>query len=296
MAKPQMTPSLFADLAVNGLVLGGIYAVVAIGLNLQYGLMRILNIAHGEFLMLGAFIMFSLHVGTGLNPLLFLPVVVLICFVLGLVLYRLVFRRLAAISGSLDQVEERSLIIGFGLLFILQNVATLIWGADLRGYDFLSSTVKMGGVIVTLNRLLVLLLALLVSAGLILLLQRTLIGKAVRGMLQSPLGAQLVGVDAKRLNPMVFGLGIAMAGLAGSLLSMIYEISPSVGESYTIMALIVITLGGLGSIGGSFMAAMTLGLIESFGTYLTNPSMKMILSYSVFVLILMLRPKGLFAR
>jgi branched-chain amino acid transport system permease protein len=127
-------------------------------------------------------------------------------------------------------------------------------------------------------------------------LQRTLLGKAVRGMLQSPLGAWLVGIDTKRLHPFVFALGIAMAGLGGGLLSMIYEVSPSMGESYTVMALIVITLGGLGSIGGSFAAAMLLGLIESFGTHFTNPSLKMLLSYGLFVLILMARPKGLFAK
>lgn len=291
-----MNLSLFADLAVNGLVIGGIYAVIAIGLNMQYGLMRILNIAHGEFLMIGAFLTFMLHTSTGLNPLWLVPVVMLASFALGLLLHRLVFRRLAATSKSLDQVEERSLIIGFGLMFILQNAASLIWGADLRGYDFMSEPIKFGGVIVTQNRLLVLFLALAVSAGLILLLQRTLLGKAVRGMLQSPLGAYLVGIDTQRLHPFVFALGITMAGLAGALLSMIYEISPSVGESYTIMALIVITLGGLGSIGGSFAAAMLLGLVESFGTHLTNPSLKMLLSYSVFVLILIFKPKGLFAK
>jgi branched-chain amino acid transport system permease protein len=291
-----MNLSLFADLAVNGVVIGGIYAVIAIGLNMQYGLMRILNIAHGEFLMIGAFLIFMLHTLTGISPLWFLPVVALISFGLGLLLHRLIFKRLAASSKSLDQVEERSLIIGFGLMFILQNAASLIWGADLRGYDFMSTPVKYGGVIVTQNRLLVLFLALAVSAGLIMLLQRTLLGKAVRGMLQSSLGAYLVGIDTQRLHPLVFALGIAMAGLAGSLLSMIYEISPSMGEPYTVMALIVITLGGLGSIGGSFAAAILLGLVESFGTHLTNPSLKMLLSYSVFVLILIFKPKGLFAK
>ena len=203
---------------------------------------------------------------------------------------------MSATSRSLDQVEERSLIISFGLMFILQNAASLIWGADLRGYDFMSTPVKYGGVIVTQNRLLVLFLAMAASVGLILLLQRTLLGKAVRGMLQSPLGAWLVGIDTQRLHPFVFALGIAMAGLAGALLSMIYEVSPSIGESYTVMALIVITLGGLGSIGGSFAAAMLLGLVESFGTHFTNPSLKMLLSYGIFVLILMIRPKGLFAK
>jgi branched-chain amino acid transport system permease protein len=291
-----MDLSLFADLAVNGLVIGGIYAVIAIGLNMQYGLMRILNIAHGEFLMVGAFLTFTLHTTTGISPVWLLPVVVVISFLAGLLLHRLVFKRLTATSKSLDQVEERSLIVGFGLMFILQNMASLIWGADLRGYDFMSETVKYGGVIVTQNRLLVLFLALLASIGLILLLQRTLLGKAVRGMLQSPLGAWLVGIDTARLHPFVFALGVAMAGLAGSLLSMIYEVSPSIGESYTVMALIVITLGGLGSIAGSFAAALLLGLVESFGTHFTNPSLKMLLSYGIFVLILITRPKGLFAR
>ena len=291
-----MDLSLLADLVVNGLVIGGIYAVIAIGLNMQYGLMRILNIAHGEFLMVGAFLMFTLHTVTGISPLLLLPVVVAVSFGAGLVLHRLVFKRLSATSKSLDQVEERSLIVGFGLMFILQSMASLIWGADLRGYDFMSTPLKYGGVIVTQNRLLVLALALAASVGLMLLLQRTLLGKAVRGMLQSPLGAWLVGIDTQRLHPFVFALGIAMAGLAGALLSMIYEVSPSMGETYTVMALIVITLGGLGSIGGSFAAAMLLGLIESFGTHFTNPSLKMLLSYGIFVLILMTRPKGLFAR
>jgi branched-chain amino acid transport system permease protein len=291
-----MDLSLFADLAVNGLVIGGIYAVIAIGLNLQYGLMRILNIAHGEFLMIGAFLTFTLHTVTGASPLLWLPVVVALCFGGGLLLHRLVFRRLTATSKSLDQVEERSLIIGFGLMFILQNAANLIWGADIRGYDFMSEPVKYAGVVVTQNRLLVLFLAVAASVGLILLLQRTLLGKAVRGMLQSPLGAWLVGIDTQRLHPFVFALGIAMAGLAGSLLSMIYEVSPNIGETYTVMALIVITLGGLGSIGGSFAAAILLGLVESFGTHFTNPSLKMLLSYGIFVVILMTRPKGLFAK
>src|SRR4051812_45312516 len=136
-----MDLSLLADLVVNGLVIGGIYAVIAIGLNMQYGLMRILNIAHGEFLMVGAFLMFTLHTVTGISPLLLLPLVVAISFAAGLLLHRLVFRRLSATSKSLDQVEERSLIVGFGLMFILQSMASLIWGADLRGYDFMSTPV-----------------------------------------------------------------------------------------------------------------------------------------------------------
>jgi branched-chain amino acid transport system permease protein len=122
------SPSLIADLVINGLLIGGLYAIVAMGLNLQYGMLRILNIAHGEFLMIGAFITYTLKVATGANPLWFLPLSAIAMFALGLLLHATVFRRLSAISASLDIMEEKSLIVGFGLLFILQNAAVLIWG------------------------------------------------------------------------------------------------------------------------------------------------------------------------
>jgi branched-chain amino acid transport system permease protein len=291
-----VTWSLFADLAVAGLITGGLYAVVALGLNLQYGLMRIMNIAHGEFVMIGAYVTYALRTATGASPLWFLPISALAMFALGLVLHRLIFRRLAATSANAEVMEERSLLIGFGLMFILQNVALLIWGADLRGYDYLAQPLQYGGVIVTANRVLVFGVVVAISAALIVVLKTTLVGKAVRGMLQSPLGALLVGIDIRKLHPLCFALGLALAGAAGSLLSMIYEISPSIGESYTVTALIVITLGGLGSVVGSLMGAVLLGLVESFGMYLTSPSLRTLLSYGVFVLVLLVRPKGLFAR
>jgi branched-chain amino acid transport system permease protein len=288
--------SLFADLAVAGLITGGIYALIAIGLNLQYGLLRIMNIAHGEFLMVGAYLTYALRMATGASPLWFLPVSAAAMFVLGLALHRLIFRRLAATSASPEVLEERSLLIGFGMMFVLQNLALLIWGADLRGYDYLADPLQYHGVIVTANRVLVFGVVVVISAALMIALRTTMAGKAVRGMLQSPLGALLVGVDTRRLHPICFALGLAMAGAAGSLLSMIFEVSPSMGESYTVTALIVITLGGLGHIAGSFIGALLLGLVESFGMYFTSPSLKVLLSYGVFVLVLLIRPRGLFAR
>ena len=290
------SPSLIADLVINGLLIGGLYAIVAMGLNLQYGMLRILNIAHGEFLMIGAFITYTLKVATGANPLWFLPLSAIAMFALGLLLHATVFRRLSAISASLDIMEEKSLIVGFGLLFILQNAAVLIWGSDLHGYDFMTETVRIGGVTFTANRLLVLALAVLASAGLIAALRFTLIGKAIRGMVQAPLGAMLVGVNTGTLHLLCFAIGLALAGLAGSLLSMIYLISPDMGTPYLITALIVITLGGLGSLTGSMAGGIILGLVETFGVYFSDPSLKISLSYAVFVLVLLFRPRGLFAR
>jgi branched-chain amino acid transport system permease protein len=290
------SPSLVGDLVINGLLIGGLYAIVAMGLNLQYGMLRILNIAHGEFLMLGAFVTYTLKVATDANPLWFLPLSAIAMFALGLFLHATVFRRLSAISASLDIMEEKSLIVGFGLLFILQNAAVLIWGSDLHGYDFMTETVRVGGITFTANRLLVLALAVLTSAGLIAALRFTLLGKAIRAMVQAPLGAMLVGVNTRTLHPLCFAIGLALAGLAGSLLSMIYLISPDMGTPYLITALIVITLGGLGSLAGSMAGGIILGLVETFGVYFSDPSLKISLSYAVFVLVLLFRPRGLFAR
>ncbi len=284
------------ELAASGLITGGIYAVVAIGLNLQYGLMRIMNISHGEFLMLGAYFTWLAHTVLDLNPLVSLPLVALALFVLGLVVYRLCFRPIARTAPAVEVIEARSLLVGFGLMFLVQNAAYLAWGADLRGYSYLADPVDIAGARFTANRLVVFGFAVAASLALLAVLRWTLIGKAVRAMMQSPTGAQLVGIDTAVLHPVVFGAGLALAGVAGGLLSMVYEISPSMGEPYTVIALIVITLGGLGSALGSLVGGFILGLVEAFGMHFTSPSLKMLLSYSVLVAVLLARPKGLFSR
>jgi branched-chain amino acid transport system permease protein len=288
--------TFWLELAATGLITGGIYAVVAIGLNLQYGLMRIMNISHGEFLMLGAYLTWLAHSVLKVNPLVFVPVVAVVLFLVGLAVYRLCFRRISRTAPSVDVIEARSLLVSFGLMFLVQNAAYLAWGADLRGYSFLDQPVEIGGARFTANRLVVFGFALGASLVLLAILRYTLIGKAVRAMMQSPTGAQLVGIDTGVLHPAVFGAGLALAGVAGALLSMVYEISPAMGEPYTVTALIVITLGGLGSTAGALLGGLLLGLVEAFGMHFTSPSLKMLLSYAVFIAVLLARPKGLFAR
>ena len=294
------------ELLAGGLITGGIYALVALGLNLQYGLMRILNIAHGEFLMLGAYLTWMAQtalVGDApsawplwLAPLLMLPVSFALLMVLGIAIHWLCFRRLTATSPSLDIFEARGLMVAFGLMFLTQNFASWMWGGELRGYDFLTDPVKLGGAQFAGNKLLVFVLALLFSGALILLLRQTLLGKGVRALMQSQVGAQLVGIDTERLHPLMFGIGLGLSGVAGCLLSMAYTISPAMGEPYTVTALIVITLGGFGSMGGALAGGLLLGLVEALGMHYTNPSLKALLSYGVFIAVLLLRPKGLFTR
>jgi len=166
----------------------------------------------------------------------------------------------------------------------------------LRGYDYLTDSVKIGDAQFAGNKLLVFGLALAFSAALIVLMRMTLLGKGVRALMQSPVGAQLVGIDIQRLHPLMFGIGLGLSGIAGSLLSMAYTITPSMGEPYTVTALIVITLGGFGSMSGALAGGLLLGVIEALGMHFTSPSLKALLSYSVFIAVLLLRPEGLFAR
>jgi len=289
-----MSFGAWLELLASGLITGGIYALVALGLNLQYGLMRIMNISHGEFLMLGAYATWAATVGLGLSPLVMMPLSFVLLGTLGLVVHRLCFKRLAATSKTVDIFEARSLMVGFGLMFLVQNFASMVWGGEMRGYDFMTAPVALGGSQFAANKLLVFVLALLFSGALIALLRYTLLGKGVRALMQSPTGAQLVGIPTERLHPLMFGLGLGLAGVAGSLLSMTEAITPAMGEPYTVTALIVITLGGFGSMAGSLAGGLLLGVVEALGMHFTSPSLKMLLSYGVFIGVLLWRPNGLF--
>jgi len=291
-----MSLTAWLELIASGLITGGIYALVALGLNLQYGLMRILNIAHGEFLMVGAYLTWLVQTQFGISPLLMVPVSFVVLLLLGVAVHFLCFRRLTATSPNLDVFEARGLMVAFGLMFLVQNFVSWMWGGDLRGYDYLTEPVKFGEVQFAANKLLVFFLALLFSGALIVLLRMTLLGKGVRALMQSPIGAQLMGIDTKRLHPLMFGIGLGLSGIAGALLSMAYTITPYMGQPYTVTALIVITLGGFGSMSGALIGGLFLGVIEALGMHFTNPSLKALLSYVVFIAVLLLRPEGLFAR
>jgi branched-chain amino acid transport system permease protein len=291
-----VSATAWLELIVSGLITGGIYALVALGLNLQYGLMRILNIAHGEFLMLGAYLTWMVQTSFGISPLLMIPVSFVVLMGLGLAIHWLCFRRLTATSPNIDIFEARGLMVAFGLMFLIQNLVSSIWGGELRGYDFMADPVAMGGAQFAGNKLLVFAMALVFSLCLMVLLRKTLLGKGVRALMQSQVGAQLVGINTRTLHPLMFGIGLGLSGLAGCLLSMAYTISPSMGEPYTVTALIVITLGGFGSMGGALAGGLMLGVIEAFGMHFTNPSLKALLSYVVFIGVLLFRPKGLFSK
>jgi branched-chain amino acid transport system permease protein len=290
-----VSPTLLTDVVVGGLTTGGIYALVALGLNLQYGLMRVLNVAHGEFLMLGAYLTYSLHTGWGVNPLLTLLITGPTAFAVGLALHRLLYARLLAADAT-DSLESRSLLLSFGLMFVIQNAALLIWSADLRGYSYLSIPLHWLGTVFAANRLLAAAVALALGAAFYVYLRASLTGKAVRALMQEPEGARLVGIRTARLHALCFGAGLAMSAITGSLVSMLFELTPFMGLPYTVTALVVVILGGLGNMMGCLLAGLLLGLVETAGVYLASSDVRVISSYAVLSLILILKPSGLFGR
>jgi len=283
------------DVAIAGLMLGGIYALIAVGLSLQYGVARVLNIAHGEFIMLGAFISWSLYTIFGINPLVSMAICGPLVFIIGFILYRTLYTSLRNSSASPAVFEGKSLLASFALLFIIQNVAILIWGADIKGYSYLAFPVNLGGAKFAANRLVTLGFAIVIGLVFYLFLARTRLGKAIRAAAQDPSAAGLMGVNINQVLALCFGFGALMAGLGGTLISISYQIQPTMGLEYTVIALIVIVLGGLGSIQGSFIGGFVLGLVGSIVTYI-QPGLSLVAYYVIFMLLLVAKPTGLMGK
>jgi branched-chain amino acid transport system permease protein len=283
------------DIVIAGLLMGGIYALVAVGLSLQYGVARVLNVAHGEFIMLGAFITWTLYTTAGINPLVSLVICGPTVFLIGFFLYRTVFTRLRTASASIAAFEGNSMLACFSLLFIIQNVAILIWGAELKRYSYLPFAVNIAGAKFAANRLVTLGFALAIGVIFYLFLARTRLGKAIRAAAQDAGTAGLVGVNINHVLALCFGFGALMAGLAGALLSMSYEISPTMGLEYTVIALVVIVLGGLGSIPGSFIGGFILGLVGSIVIYI-EPGLALVAYYVIFIVLLLVKPQGILGK
>ena len=283
------------DVAIAGLLLGGIYALIAVGLSMQYGVARVLNIAHGEFMMLGAFITWSLFTVFGISPLASLAISGPAVFVVGFILYRTLFTRLRNMSATPAAFEGSSMLACFGLLFIIQNVAILIWGAGMKGYSYLAVPLNIGGAVFAANRLITLGFALVICIVFYLFLARTRLGKAIRAAAQDHTTAGLMGVNIDHVLALCFGFGALMAGLGGTLIRMSYQIQPTMGLEYTMIALIVIVLGGLGSIPGSFIGGLLLGLVGSIVTFI-EPGLSLVAYYVIFMLLLLAKPTGILGR
>jgi branched-chain amino acid transport system permease protein len=283
------------DVLAAGLLLGGIFALIAVGLSLQYGVAKVLNIAHGEFIMIGAFVTWVLYSKVGVNPLLCMVIVGPAAFVLGYFLYRTMFTHIRIKASSPGAFEGNSILAAFGLLFVIQYVALIIWGSNVYGYSYLASPVHLGTVTFATNRLVTLGFAVGISLIFYIFLARTRLGKAIRSASQDTVAAGLMGVNINRVLAICFGLGALMAGVAGVLLSMCYPINAGMGLNYTIIAIVVVVLGGLGSIVGSFIGGFILGVFGSIVTYF-DPGLSLVGYYTIFIILLLVRPKGIMGK
>jgi len=279
---------------VIGLLVGGLYGLAAVGLSLVFGVTKILNVSHGELLMLGGYASFWLFTLYGVDPFLGLPLVIVLLVVLGLVLYKVVFGRMTKL-GEETKIKN-TMLVGFGVGIIFQNVAQRLWTADQRGVttDYSSWVFTIFDVRFPVVKVASFVIALFVLVALHLFLKRTYLGKAIRATVQDWEAAALLGISTDRVYLISFLMGAGLAGLAGALVSVGYSIEPTMGLDWTLTSLIVMVLGGLGSFVGTFVAGVLLGITQSLTSLLLGGAYREMVALALFLLVLLLRPQGLF--
>jgi branched-chain amino acid transport system permease protein len=279
----------------NGLLIGGIYALVAMGFSLQYGVARVLNLAHGEFIMFAAFASVSLYSLFGISPLLSVVIVALGMFIVGFALHRTMFRSLLKSSPSPAAFEGSSLLAAFGLLYIIQNTAKIIWPGLPSWATFLAFPIRIFGVLILANKVVALSFALVIALAFYLFLARTRMGKAIRAAAQDRATAELMGINVDSMLALCFGLGAALAGIAGVLYSMCYGASTDMGMANTFIAMAVVVLGGLGSVSGAFIGGLILGVMSQILRQYA-PIFAMPAFYFIFLIMVLARPTGIMGK
>jgi branched-chain amino acid transport system permease protein len=285
---------LLVNAVVAGILLGGFYAAVSLGISMSFGLLEVANIAHPVFVIAGAYAAYMMNTAAGLDPvltgLLFTPVF----YVLGVIVYRIYY---ASFERKGEQ-SLRGLVFFFGILFIIEVSLVLTYGVDYRLVEapYIGRSLLVGPVGIALRLLVPFMVGSMLTLALHLFLGKTFYGRAIMGVSQDALALRLMGADPIKIKTIAFGLGIATASLAGALLIIIAPVEPSIGREYIGRAFAITVLGGMGSIGGTFVAALILGVAESLTSTLSGPSWALAVSFGILLLALAVRPSGLFGR
>jgi len=283
-------------ITILGLSIGAIYALIAVGLNLLWGTMRMLNIAHGSLIMIGAYITWLLFTSLGINPFLSGIIGATVLGIVGFAIYKGLFSSSIMKAKSLESLEGSSLLIFFGILIIIENTALLIWSGTIQGYNYMTEAIDIIGIPMAMNRVIAAIIAVVVCVGFYIFLQKTLFGKAIRAVIQDKEATELMGINTNKIYTFCFCVAFFMAGLAGMLISMLYSISPFMGQPYTMLAFVVIILGGLGNILGSLLGGLILGFITTAIVALTSPGYSFAVQYLLLVLVIILMPSGILGR
>ncbi len=290
-----MTLETVAQIAISGLLMGLIYALVAAGLSLIFGLMDIVNFAHGELLMLAMYAAVLLNAATGLDPLIQLPVVAVGMFVLGVLIYRGLIGRALGVQFNRGMVQ---IFVTFGLAIFIRGAAQFAFGGDFRsiGTSWLANrTVAVAGVYIPLPQLASSLVCLAAFAAL-LGISRTEFGRALEATREDRDAVALIGIDRDRIFALGWGLGAATVGIAGTMLATFYYVSPTVGANFALIAYVTVALGGFGSMTGALVAGVLIGEMEAVTAQVLEPSLKQVGMFAVYLLVLMVRPRGLFGK
>jgi branched-chain amino acid transport system permease protein len=281
-----------------GIILGVFYGLVTIGLALLFGVMRYLNIAHGSFMMIGGYACYWIFTRWGIDPILSIPLVMALMFLIGVLLYWLLFSRLSKVSE--EQRINSSLIMAFGLVLILDNTAIALWTTNIRmlNTSYNSIVFEVLGIRIPLTGLIVIGLTTLAILALHLFLSRTYLGKSIRATAQDWEAASLLGVNIDRIYLICCGISLALAGLAGTCLALTptYTLSPDIGLRWVLFAMVVLVLAGMGNIKEVFLAGLIMAMLEQLSSVVIGPEFRGVVSLAVFILILIFRPEGLFKR
>ncbi len=275
---------------LNGMTTGAVYALIALGLTLIYGVLHIINFAHGASLMLALYGVYLLKQRLGIDPYMALPVMVAGMFVLGYVLQRVVINR--ASHGK----DENILLVTLGISIVMENLALLAFQSDTRTIDtaYTLSTVQIGPAFIALPKLIAFGGALVVSALLLFMINRTDLGRAIRAVSKEKQGARLMGIDVDHIYAMSFGIGLACLGAAACFLLPAYYVNPQVGNGFVLVAFTIVVFGGMGSFGGALLGGLVIGVVESLGGLFLGESLGQIGIFLIFIGVLLFRPQGLF--
>ena len=293
-----MDLSLFVQLLISGILIGGIYALASIGLTLIFGVMKIVNFAHGEFLMLAMYLTFWLFHYFGLDPYLSIFIVTPLLFMVGIVTYQLFIRKTIGAS-VLTQI-----FVTLGLSMVIQNLVLLFWSADFRtvSLSYASTPIVFGPypslnieeILVSPSRLIAFVLAISLSLVFYLFLKYSYTGKVIRATSQDRSAALLMGINIEKFYRLTFAIGILLVGIAGALMMPIYTVHPFVGFDFVLVMFVIVVLGGMGSIVGAMIGGIFIGIVEIFSSFLISPDSKQAIYFLVFIAVLVIRPSGLF--
>lgn len=284
MFSPELAQTL-----LSGVLMGLIFSLVAVGLTLIWGIMDIVNFAHGDFLMSGMYISYWMYTLWGIDPLVSLPVSGILLFLLGMVVYRLVIRKILG-APMLIQIFAT-----FGIMILMRYVAFYFFKPNYRSvqHTLLSGNIDLGGVYLAIPQLAAAVGAFLTTGAVYVLIHKTRVGGALQATAEDREAAALMGIDTDRMFTLAWGIGAATAGIAGSLLSNFFYIFPEVGGIFGLIAFVAVTLGGFGNVAGAFVAGILIGVVEAMAGYLYDPALKTVFVYLLFLGVLFFRPQGL---